>query len=71
MVIESDAKLVFSVVEAGKLLGCSRNKSYDLARQGKLPGLIRLNGRMVVSKAIFLRWLNGENTLTEEGDNHD
>lgn len=58
--MQSDDKLVFTVVEAGKLLGIARNKSYALAKQGKMPGLIRLNGRMVVSKAKFLGWLNGE-----------
>ncbi len=64
------ASVVMSVVEAGAMLGCGKNKSYDLARQGKLPGLIRLNGRMVVSKAKFLRWLNGEeeNQEVRSGD---
>ena len=65
MTTKSDETLVLSVPEAGKLIGCSRNKSYQLANQGKLPGLIRLNGRMVVSKAKFLRWLNGDDA---EGD---
>jgi hypothetical protein len=52
-----------SVVEAGRLLGCAKNKSYQLAKQNAFP-VIRLNGRLVVPKKRFMRWLNGEG---EEG----
>lgn len=44
-------KLTISVAEAAEMLGISRNLGYSLARQGKLPGVIKLGQkRMVVSR---------------------
>ena len=57
--LQTDDILVMSVVEAGRLLGCAKNKSYQLAKQNAFP-VIRLNGRLVVPKKRFMRWLNGE-----------
>lgn len=44
------AKLCYSVPEAAKLLGVSRNFGYELARRGALP-VIRFGKRMLVPKA--------------------
>jgi len=44
-------KLTLSVSEAAEMLGISRNLGYLLARQGKLPGVLKLGQkRMVVSR---------------------
>ena len=51
--------LVMSVIEAGQMLNCGKNKAYQLAREGVIPSL-RLNGRIVVPRDRFMRWLNGE-----------
>jgi predicted DNA-binding transcriptional regulator AlpA len=48
-----------SVPRAGAALGLSRGASYALARQGRLPGLIRVSERRVrVSTAALLRHLD-------------
>ncbi len=58
-----DKKLTISVAEAAAMLGISRNLGYNLARQGKLPGVLKLGEkRLVVSKVAIERLLqcNGQ-----------
>ena len=52
---------VMTVNQASKRLKISRALAYQLAREGKLPGAIRLGTkRIIVSRVQFDRWLNGE-----------
>ncbi len=46
-----------TVREAARVLGIGLNTAYELARKGELPGVIRLGGRFVVSKAALHRLL--------------
>ena len=46
-------RLVFTVAEAGELLGISRAFAYELVARGELP-VIRLGRRIVVPKAALL-----------------
>jgi predicted DNA-binding transcriptional regulator AlpA len=51
-------KLTISVEEASRMLGISRNLGYLLARQGQLPGVLKLGQkRLVVSKVAIERLL--------------
>lgn len=51
---------VMTVLEASKRLNISRALAYQLARQGKLPGAMRIGGkRIIVSTLRFEEWLNG------------
>ena len=60
MITEAE-KLVYSVDEVAKLLKISRNLTYRLCRERKLPGVIFLgNRRMVVSVAAIDRLLSGD-----------
>lgn len=65
-------KLTITVPEAGQLLGVSRNKAYELARDGIIP-TISLGRKLVVPKSRFLAWVNGgqsnelELTLPQNG----
>jgi excisionase family DNA binding protein len=48
----------YTVEEAALMLGCSRNLAYNLARQGKFPGVIHLGEkRLVVSKIALDNYL--------------
>jgi excisionase family DNA binding protein len=49
-------RLVFSVAEAGELLGLSRAFAYELVARGELP-IIRFGRRIVVPKAALLELL--------------
>ena len=51
-----DEPYVFTVPEAARLLGISRNLAYQLVRDGDLPAK-RLRGRLVISRHAFERWL--------------
>jgi excisionase family DNA binding protein len=53
-------RLTLTIKEAAAKLGISRNLAYQLAREGKLPGVIFLGSkRMVVSAAVIRRLLEG------------
>ena len=47
-----DERLVYSVAEAGALLGISRAFAYELVARGELP-VIRLGRRRLVAKAAL------------------
>ena len=65
MIIEPE-KLVYTIDEVSKLLSCSRNLTYRLARERKLPGVIFLGSkRMVVSAAAMHRLLEGNGHPSE------
>jgi len=49
-------RLVFSVAEAGELLGLSRAFAYELVARGELP-VIRFGRRIVVPRAALLELL--------------
>ncbi len=54
-----------NVNEAARWLGIGRNLAYDLAKQGKLPGALRLGRRIVVSRKIIEDFLSGQGTNAE------
>jgi excisionase family DNA binding protein len=60
----AEERLTLTVEQAAEKAGISRSLAYNLARQGKLPGALRLGKRFVVSRSIFLGFLNGN------GSNH-
>ena len=53
----SDERLVYTVEEAGKLLGIGRSAAYEAARTGELP-VIRIGRRWLVSKQALDRMLS-------------
>jgi excisionase family DNA binding protein len=56
-------RLVFTVAEAGELLGISRAFAYELVAHGELP-VLRLGRRMVVPKASLLALCGVEPSAT-------
>ena len=53
----SESRLVYTVEEAGKLLGIGRSAAYEAARTGELP-VIRIGRRWLVSKQALERMLS-------------
>ncbi len=47
----TETKAVYSVDEVAKLLNCSRNLAYKLARQKRLPGVIHLGDKRMIFSA--------------------
>jgi excisionase family DNA binding protein len=58
---DTSERAVMTVVEAGKLLGLSKNSSYEAVARGQIPAL-RFGRRIVVPKAAL------ERLLAEAGD---
>ena len=56
---EDEVTRTVSVEDACRLLGIGRNLGYELARQGKLPGALRLGRRIVVSRRALEAALDG------------
>ena len=61
MQVESENSSVGTVTvdAAAKRLGIGRQLAYELAKQGKLPGALRLGGRIVVSRKMLEEFLEG------------
>jgi excisionase family DNA binding protein len=51
-----DDRLTLTVKEAARLLGLGETKTYNLARDGKIPAL-RFGRRIVIPRRRFERWL--------------
>jgi len=47
------ARRTYSVEEAAEMLGLSRDAAYRACRNGKIPGLIVIGRRYLISKAGF------------------
>jgi len=62
-----EKRQTISVDEAAVMLGISRTLAYSLARQGELPGVIKLGQkRMVVSKAAIEKLVGNTEVNTEQ-----
>lgn len=48
---KTETKTVYTITEVAKLLGCSRNLAYKLAREKKLPGCIHIGDRRMCFSA--------------------
>ena len=53
----TEGKLVYTVEEAGRLLGIGRSAAYEAARSGEIP-VIRIGRRWLVSKIALDRMLS-------------
>lgn len=53
-------RLTVDVPKAAEMLGISRAYAFELARDGRLPGAIKLGNRIVVSREVIDRMLAGE-----------
>jgi len=62
--MENEKPLLYTVEETSQKLRISRNLCYRLCRQRKLPGVIFLGKRMMVSAAVIDRLIagNGDNS---------
>ena len=63
-----DERKTLTVVEAANILGIGRNTAYELARQGKLPGALRLGRRILVSRKALEGFLEGGGDSRDSSD---
>ena len=62
---EESEVATLTMTEASKRLGIGRMTGYELVRRGQFPGALKLGRRVVVSKRLLERFLDGESTKTE------
>ena len=60
MAVEAKEPATVKVEEAAKILGIGRQTAYELAREGRLPGALRLGRRIVVSRSQLQAFLDGK-----------
>lgn len=53
-----DYPSVLSVVDIQEILNIGRRQAYDLVNSGKFH-VARVGRKIIVSKTVFLKWLNG------------
>jgi predicted DNA-binding transcriptional regulator AlpA len=54
-------KRLLTLPETMALTGFSRTRTYEAAREGTLPGFVRLAGhRMLVRRRVLEAWLDGQ-----------
>jgi excisionase family DNA binding protein len=58
-----DNKLTYTIPEAAKLIGLSRNQGYELARRGELP-IVKMGKLLFVPKARLHKMFG----LNEKGE---
>jgi len=57
---ETPTSPLLTIKQAARLLGISESKAFELAREGNLPGLVKLPGhRQIVRRAVLEAWLAG------------
>jgi excisionase family DNA binding protein len=56
--LATDDRLTWTVPEAARLLGISKDTAYEAARRGELPVKV-IGRRMLVPRAALLRLLDG------------
>jgi predicted DNA-binding transcriptional regulator AlpA len=65
-------KRLLTLPETMFLTGFSRTRTYEAAREGTLPGLVRLAGhRMLVRRRVLEAWLDGRDAGHGEGSADD
>lgn len=62
----NEERKVYTVEEVGRLLGWSRVKAYQAAKDGTLPS-IRHGRRVIVPRAALDRWLETAGAVGESG----
>ena len=53
-------KRTLTLNEAAAFLGCGTTLAYRLVRTGKMPGVIRLGRKILISRKALERWVDGE-----------
>jgi excisionase family DNA binding protein len=54
----ADPPVVLTVDDLHRRLRIGKRKCYELIRQGRIPGVIRLGGSIRISAAAIDRWLD-------------
>ena len=67
MNVNADVRLTWTIPEVADLLGISRNRAYELARESAFP-VIRLGRRCLVPRAQFMGWLDDQAVLNGKED---
>ncbi len=60
----SDPEII-TIAEAASLLRISERTAYDLARDGKLAGAIKIGSQWRIDRGVLITWLKAEAVVPE------
>jgi excisionase family DNA binding protein len=58
---------LLTVAEVGTFLRTSRKAIYSMIERGQLPGIVRINRRVLVDREILLDWIRQKSAPSLEG----
>jgi hypothetical protein len=67
---QTHAPEAIQVRDAADALGVSHKSMYAWANSGHMPGVIRVGKRIVISRRVFEKLLNGELPLSAFSNTH-
>ena len=67
MMMPAEEKLVYTVEEAGALLGLGRSGTYEAVRRGDIP-TIRIGRRLLIPRVALDRLLSEAGQTSKESD---
>lgn len=65
MTTATDVRKTYSIPESARLIGIGKARAYEMARNGEMPGVLKVGNRYLVSRKVLDAWVNGE--LQETG----
>ncbi len=65
MATATDVRKTYSIPESARLIGIGKARAYEMARNGEMPGVLKVGNRYLVSRKVLDAWVNGE--LQETG----
>ena len=54
------AKRTYSIPEAARIIGIGKNRAYEMAHDGTMPGLLKVGNRYMVSRKALDAFVDGE-----------
>ena len=58
--VDNEQKMTLTIPDTASALGIGRHTAYTLAGEGKLPGAVRLGGRILISRKALERFVDGD-----------
>ncbi len=59
---------IITIPEAAKLLRISERTAYDLARDGKLAGAIKVGSQWRIDRGVLIAWIKSEAVVPHQGE---
>ena len=56
----TEVRKTYSIPESARLIGIGKARAYEMARNGEMPGVLKVGNRYLVSRKVLDAWVDGE-----------